>query len=168
MLTEYLLEKTKYEEILMMKTILLSIIMLLNSYTLRAEQSLVSYFFNAAKIGETQVLQEFLSNGFPVDQRNAQSYTALMMAAYYGQAESVDQLLIAGANPCLKDKRGHTAIMGAILKAEWKIVKKLYKTDCSKAYSSGKTLSEFASTFGQLEKLKAIEKNLKNNNEYFN
>ncbi len=126
------------------------------SASMSANDQLIEYFFSAAKIGEEEVLLEFLNNGFPVDQRNNQSYTALMMATYHGRKNAVEILLNNGANACLKDKRGHTAMMGAMVKAEWDIAKRLYKEDCKQAHSTGKTLEQFAAVFGQMDKLKAL------------
>jgi len=128
------------------------------SFPVVATDQLTAYFFSAAKTGEVEVLAEFLNNGFPVDQRNGQSYTALMMATYYGYKNAVEVLLDNGANACLKDKRGHTAMMGAVIKAEWEIAKRLYKEDCEKAHSSGKTLARFAAVFGQTDKLQALSR----------
>jgi len=139
-----------------MKQLYVSLLLLVGSLPVLANQKLIDYFFDAAKIGETEVLTEYLNKGFPVDQRNNQSYTALMMATYYGNKEAVEILLNHGANACLKDKRGHTAMMGAIVKAEWGIARQLYEEDCRQAHSTGKTLEQFAAVFGQTEKLKAL------------
>ena len=142
-----------------MKKLYLVMILLVSSPSIQANQELVEYFFNAAKIGETDVLSEFLNSGFPVNIRNKENYTALMMATYYGHMNSVTILLNNGANACLKDKRGHTAIMGAIVKAEWDIARILYKKDCKQAHSTGKTLEQFATIFGQMDKLKSLTDN---------
>lgn len=84
--------------------------------------------------------------GFPIDQRNTQSYTALMVAAYQGHRETVRLLLDSGANACLQDKRGNTALMGALIKREIGIVKDLYQADCSPEMrnKAGLNLKEFA------------------------
>ena len=50
-------------------------------------------FLAAAKTGNQDVINEFLNNGFPVDICHAQGYTALIMAAYYGQQQTVSTLL---------------------------------------------------------------------------
>lgn len=63
-------------------------------------QSLVGLFFDAARIGNDEVIDAFVSQGFPVDQHNNQSYTALMVAAYQGNRETVRLLLDSGANAC--------------------------------------------------------------------
>lgn len=128
--------------------------------------ALSRYFFAAARSGETAVLQEFLQAGFPVDLPNEGSYTALMIAAYQGQANAVNVLLKAGADACIRDKRGHTALMGAMIKAEWQIAKQLYAIDCDQNNSaeatdaitdkSQMTAAQFAEKFGQTEKFKAL------------
>ncbi|MDX3775665.1 ankyrin repeat domain-containing protein [Chromatiaceae bacterium AAb-1] len=123
------------------------------------QRQLIDYFFAAARTGNTEVLDEFLSAGFPVNLQNADSYTALMTATYYGHAQAVDLLLTHGADACIRDKRDHTAMMGAIVKAEWSIARTLYRIDCdTQAGQQGvKTLEEFAAVFGQSEKLAALK-----------
>lgn len=156
-----------------MRLLLLSL-MLLSALVHSEEQAadpleqLTSYFFAAARTGDVVVLNEFLQQGFPVNQRNNQSYTALMVATYAGQQAAVELLLKQGADACLRDKRGHTAMMGAIVKAEWSIGKILYPIDCNedssvdaKAPVTDKekmTVAQFAEVFGQSEKLQQLAK----------
>ena len=131
-----------------------------------AQADLNRYFFAAARTGDTVVLQEFLQAGYPVNQPNDASYTALMIAAYQGQATAVDLLLQAGADACIRDKRGHTALMGAMIKAEWRIARQLYAIDCDQGNSAKATdaitdknqmtAAQFAEKFGQSEKFKAL------------
>lgn len=114
-------------------------------------QLLVDYFFAAARTGDITVLEHFLDAGFPIDQRNSQTYTALMVAAYNGQEAATDLLLEHGADACLQDKRGNTAMMGAVIKAEFNIVKRLYAKECDAnlTNNAGMTLTEFARYWGQ-------------------
>ncbi len=74
-----------------------------------------------------------------------------MTAAYYGHASSVELLLEKGANACIQDKRGNTAIMGAIIKGEFSIAKRLYVINCSKNIknNAGLTLEEFTKMYGK-------------------
>ncbi|RVT46758.1 ankyrin repeat domain-containing protein [Rheinheimera sediminis] len=133
-------------------------------------EQLTSYFFAAARTGDTVVLNEFLQQGFPVDQRNKQSYTALMVATYSGQQGAVELLLKQGADACLRDKRGHTAMMGAIVKAEWTIGKMLYPIACEEDKSvdaktpvtdkNKMTVAQFAEVFGQSAKLQQLAKEI--------
>ncbi|MDC5870398.1 ankyrin repeat domain-containing protein [Vibrio europaeus] len=122
-------------------------------------QSLVELFFGAARIGNNEVVDTFVSQGFPIDQRNNQSYTALMVAAYQGNRETVRLLLDSGANACLQDKRGNTALMGALIKREIGIAKDLYQAECSPELrnKAGLNLKEFAETYGQSNVLKLIQ-----------
>ena len=125
---------------------------------LASQQELVDLFFDAAKIGNQDVINEFLKHGFPVDARNKAGYTPLMMAAYYGQQQTVATLLRHGADRCLRDNKGNTAIMGAMFKLEWSIVKQLKNVDCdANAKKTGqKTVAEFAKVIGQHEKLQQL------------
>lgn len=122
-------------------------------------QSLVDLFFDAARIGNNEVVDAFVSQGFPVDQRNNQSYTALMVAAYQGNRATVRLLLDSGANACLQDKRGNTALMGALIKREIGIAKDLYQADCSPELrnKAGLNLNEFAEIYGQSSVLKSLQ-----------
>ncbi|WP_373359105.1 ankyrin repeat domain-containing protein [Acinetobacter lactucae] len=122
------------------------------------EQELIDLFFAASRTGNQEVIHEFLKNGFPVDARNDNHYTALMVAAYHGQKEIVTTLLQYGADRCLRDSKGHTAVMGAIVKAEWSIAKQLKSTDCdAKAKKDGQLTTEaFAKVFGQEQKLEKL------------
>ncbi|MEZ8057043.1 ankyrin repeat domain-containing protein [Vibrio splendidus] len=121
-------------------------------------QSLVGLFFDAARLGNNEVVDAFVSQGFPVDQRNNQSYTALMVAAYQGNRETVGLLLDSGANACLQDKRGNTALMGALIKREISIAKDLYQAECSPELrnKAGLNLKEFAEIYGQPNVLKSL------------
>lgn len=123
-----------------------------------AQQELVEIFFAAAKTGNNEVISEFLKHGFPVDIQNNRGFTPLMMATYYGHQSVVTTLLNSGANRCIRDQKGHTALMGAIVKAEWSIAKQLKKVDCDvKAKQTGQlTAIEFAKVFGQEQKLRDL------------
>ncbi|WP_343569239.1 ankyrin repeat domain-containing protein [Acinetobacter sp.] len=125
---------------------------------INGQQELIDLFFAAARIGNIDVINEFLNQGFPVNVRNSDNYTALMIATYHGQHDIVNALIEHGADVCLRDSRGHTAVMGAIVKAEWKIARQLKKVDCdSKAKQENNlTTDEFAKVFGQEEKWKRL------------
>lgn len=122
-------------------------------------QSLVELFFDAARIGNNEVVETFLSQGFPIDQRNHETYTALMVSAYQGNKETVRLLLDFGANACLQDKRGNTALMGALVKREISIVQDLYRAECPSDIrnKAGLNLKEFAEVYGQSDVLKSLQ-----------
>lgn len=123
-----------------------------------AQQEVIDLFFAAARTGNHEVIHEFLKHGFPVDVRNKDGYTALMMATYYGHQDIVTSLLNQGADRCLRDNKGNTALMGAIFKLEWSIAKQLKSVDCDvNAKQTGqKTVAEFAKVIGQDQKLKQL------------
>jgi len=78
----------------------------------KADQQLIDYFFAAAKTGQVEVLDTFLDQGFPVNQRNNQSYTALMMATYHGQKPWGQRLPERQAGPYRHDGRRCQSGMG--------------------------------------------------------
>ena len=55
-------------------------------------------FFDAARTGRDDLLDGLIQSGMKPDERDAKGYTALIIAAYNGQAKSVD-LLISPATP---------------------------------------------------------------------
>ena len=81
-----------------------------------------------------------------------------MVAAYQGNRETVRLLLDSGANACMQDKRGNTALMGALIKREISIAKDLYQAECSPELrnKAGLNLKEFAEIYGQSNVLKSL------------
>ncbi|WP_432208353.1 ankyrin repeat domain-containing protein [Acinetobacter variabilis] len=134
------------------------------SVQMTSQQELIDLFFAAAKIGNSEVINEFLKHGFPVDVRNKDGYTPLMMATYYGHQDIVTTLLAKGADRCARDNRGNTALMGALFKMEFTIAKQLRQVDCdAQAKKTGqKTTSEFAKVIGQEKQLQKIIKEQEN------
>ena len=78
------------------------------------KSQLDAYLFDAARRGDTAMLAEFIRSGYDLDRADGKGYTALILAAYNGRKDAVSQLLAAGANPCAEDRRGNTALLGAI------------------------------------------------------
>ncbi|ENX11623.1 ankyrin repeat domain-containing protein [Acinetobacter variabilis] len=134
------------------------------SVQMTSQQELIDLFFAAAKIGNSEVINEFLKHGFPVDVRNQDGYTPLMMATYYGHQGIVNTLLTKGADRCARDNRGNTALMGALFKMEFSIAKQLRQVDCdAQAKKTGqKTTAEFAKVIGQEKQLQKIIKEQEN------
>lgn len=134
------------------------------SIQMTSQQELIDLFFAAAKIGNSEVINEFLKHGFPVDVRNQDGYTPLMMATYYGHQDIVTTLLAKGADRCARDNRGNTALMGALFKMEFTIAKQLRQVDCdAQAKKTGqKTTAEFAKVIGQEKQLQKIIKEQEN------
>ncbi len=131
-------------------------------------KELISLFFDAARTANNEVMIKFIDSGFPINEKNAKSYTALMVAAYQGHKDTVQLLLNEGANACIEDKRGNTALLGALLKGEIQIAKMLYKKKCAYEDSKNKAglnLTQFAEVFGQAGALKMIKEDSMNKNK---
>jgi len=113
--------------------------------------SLFAYYFAAARTNDTAVIEQFVDAGIPIDSYNNKGYTALMIATYHGNKNTVNTLLHLGANACLEDNRGNTALMAAIFRGEFSIAKTLVSLDCDNAHQNkaGQTAEQFAQTFGQ-------------------
>ena len=113
--------------------------------------SLLAYYFAAARTDDTAVITQFVDAGIPINSYNNKGYTALMIATYHGNKNTVNTLLQLGANACLEDNRGNTALMAAIFRGEFSIAKTLVGLDCDNAHQNkaGQTAEQFAQTFGQ-------------------
>ena len=121
-------------------------------------QQLRELYFDAARTGSTDRLGAFIEAHYDLDTRDESGYTALILAAYHGQKAAVEQLLVAGANPCSQDKRGNTALMGAIFKGEVSIAHRLLAADCAtdERNNSGQTAAMYAALFQRKDILDAL------------
>lgn len=125
---------------------------------LTQQEKLDQYLFRAAREGDVPVLETFVDSQYDLNRQDAKGYTPLILAAYHGHEPAVDLLLAAGVNPCTKDKRGNTALFGAIFKGEFSIVKKLINKDCvDSANNAGQTPAMYAALFGRLDALEVLE-----------
>ena len=128
---------------------------------------LETYYFEAARSGDQVLIKEYVKQGFPVDARTPQGYTALILAAYHGQLDTVKGLIALGANPCAKDQHGSTALMGATFKGELAIARLLLSQPCTQANDQnrdGQTAAMYAALGGNgklIEMLRQRGANLK-------
>lgn len=115
-------------------------------------------YFNAARLGRAEVMQEFINAHWDLGLQDDKGYTALILAAYHGHPTLVSQLLKAGANPCQADHRGNTALMGAIFKGELAIAGQLMKAPCAvdQRNRAGQTAAMYAALFQRKEILDAL------------
>ena len=119
---------------------------------------LQDYYFDAARRGDVAMLDTFIESGYALDTQDSKGYSALILAAYHGQADAVERLLAAGANACVQDKRGNTALMGAIFKGELKIARRLLATECNpdQRNQAGQTAAMYAGLFKRVELLNEL------------
>ena len=78
-----------------------------------------------AREGMAEELAGFVEHGLPVDVRDPDGNTALMLAAYHGHAGTVRRLLDLGADPDLRNQRDQSPVAGAIFKGEDEVVRLL-------------------------------------------
>lgn len=109
-------------------------------------------WFDAARVGRIDILRALLDAGYPIDAQTSSGYSATILAAYDGQPAALDFLLKRGANACLGDRNGNTALMGALYKGELDIARRLLATHCriDQANNAGETALAFAAMFGRL------------------
>ena len=119
--------------------------------TMRAENPLLAF----ARNGNVEGLAQFLTPE-NIDEKNHKGYSALMLAAYNGQFEACEYLLIHGADPNSVDTSGSTILMGAAFKGHFEIVKLLvnHGADVDAENPKGQTALQFAQMFGRSEVVK--------------
>lgn len=117
-------------------------------------------WFDAARAGRIDILSALVDAHYPIDAKTPAGYTALILSAYDEQPAALDYLLTKGADPCLTDRNGNTALMGALYKGELAIAKRLLETRCGidQTNNAGETALSFASLFGRLDMLPLLVK----------
>jgi uncharacterized protein len=81
--------------------------------------------FDLARDGDTAALAQYLDAGTPATVTNEAGDSLVMLAAYYGQAETVELLLARGADPNQENFKGQTPLAGAVFKGKAEIVQAL-------------------------------------------
>jgi uncharacterized protein len=112
-------------------------------------------WFAAARAGRLDILQALIDAHFPLDAKTPDGYTALILSAYDEHPDALKLLLSAGADACAADRRGNTALMGALFKGETEIATMLLDTHCAidQVNNAGETALSFAALFGRLDML---------------
>jgi uncharacterized protein len=83
---------------------------------------LVVIVTDLAREGRTEELLEFFDHGLPIDVRDQEGNTALMLAAYHGRTETVRALIGRGADVDLRNARDQSPVAGALFKGEDAVV----------------------------------------------
>ena len=68
-----------------------------------------------ASVGDRRKLRALLADGVDPNSGDEDGTTALMAAAFAGQADAVRELLEAGADPNVQDVSGMTALMNCVM-----------------------------------------------------
>ncbi|AEW85391.1 ankyrin repeat domain-containing protein [Flavobacterium columnare NBRC 100251 = ATCC 23463] len=144
-----------YTKIFLTLILLISPFFVSFSQNMNAQQELEKSFFYGARTSNIEILDEFIKTGISVNYQGENGYTAIMIAAYNGQKKAVEFLLSKGADLCIKDKRGNTALMGAIVASEDDIAKYLINNEKCDEETNKRTL-EYAQRFGRTEIIKFL------------
>src|SRR5690625_2956742 len=95
----------------------------MSALTPEQQDRLLAIMMDHARAGETAALQEAYERGYPLDIKDGDGNTALMLASYNGQVETLQMLITRGANVNLRNNRDQSPIAGAIFKGEEEVVK---------------------------------------------
>lgn len=82
------------------------------------QQRVVAIATDLARAGRTSELMEFLDHGLPVDAADPEGNTLLMLAAYHGNAGTVDALIARDADVDQRNNRDQSPVAGAFFKGE--------------------------------------------------
>lgn len=113
--------------------------------------------FQAARTGNIETIVRSADSGESLDVQDVTGYTPLILAAYNHQTEALQVLLDRGANPCLVDFKGQTALMSAAYKGFADEAQTLAsRCDVNMTNQSGKTALMLAALFGHQEVAKLL------------
>ncbi|GAA1106724.1 ankyrin repeat domain-containing protein [Nocardiopsis composta] len=85
-------------------------------------ERVVALAMDFARQGRTEELIEFFDHGLPVDTRDPNGNSLLMLAAYHGHAATVTALIGRGADVDLRNDRDQSPVAGALFKGEDEVV----------------------------------------------
>lgn len=86
---------------------------------------LAAKLFDMARRGQTDSLAAYLDAGIPINMRNSNGDTFVMLAAYYNHLELVDLLLSRGADINILNDKGQSPLAGAVFKDYKSVVRLL-------------------------------------------
>jgi ankyrin repeat protein len=125
------------------------------SLTPEQAERIVAIAGDLAREGKIGELSEFLDHGLPVDTADGDGNTLLMLAAYHGQAATVEALLARGADANARNARDQAPVAGALFKGEDDVVRLLVRVgaDLDAGTPSGRAAAQMFGKSALLESL---------------
>jgi ankyrin repeat protein len=115
--------------------------------------------FDAARLGRIDMIDPLVKAGADINAYDDRGFTPVILAAYNGQAATVDALIAKGANACRPDRdQGNTAQMGVAFKGEDAIAARLLKAGCdvNARNNAGQTALMMASLFNRTRQVEML------------
>lgn len=120
--------------------------------TPQQQEQLLAIMMDHARAGEFDALAQAYDRGYPLDVRDGDGNTALMLAAYNGHVETVEMLIARGADVNIPNSRNQSPIAGAIFKGEEEVVRVLKQAGAD-LDSGTPSARETAKLFGKTDLL---------------
>ena len=115
-------------------------------------------WFAAARNDEVMKIEALLQQAPSLlNLRDGKGYTALVLSSYHNHRALTLKLKSFGADPCLPDLRGNTALMGVIFKGHRELIIDLIGS-CAVDHrnNEGQTALMYASLFGREDTVKLL------------
>ena len=124
------------------------------------EDPRVERWFTAAEKGQFKTVQNMVAEGFPVDRRDRDDWTAVQFAALAGRPKTVAVLIAAGADVNQSDPLGMTPLMAAAVSGSRRTVTQLIAAgaDPDAQDSAGETATYMAEQAGHLRLARDLER----------
>ena len=128
-----------------------------NSYTITDSDGNTPVHIVVKANASDLLLQTLIKEGYPVDTRNADGYTALNYAIEANDVKTALVLLENGANPFQQiDKKGKNGISIALEKANKSMISNIVKYAGKKTDVQGNTILHYAAKTGSKEMVKTL------------
>lgn len=113
--------------------------------------------FDLARSGQTDELMSYVDRRAPVNLTNEKGDTLLLLASYYGHAETVAALLSRGADHARVNDKGQTALAAAVFKQSAEAVDHLMAAgaDPDLGGQSARATAQFFELTAMIERLDA-------------
>ncbi|HXH32112.1 MAG TPA: ankyrin repeat domain-containing protein [Bacteriovoracaceae bacterium] len=133
----------------MSKVFLSTIFLFLSFNGLTSE--LEERWFAAARNGDIKQIETLLKESPEnLNVQDEKGYSALILGSYHEHRDFTLKLMSMGANACLTDRKGNTALMGVIFKGHAEIINDLInKCDVNHQNNEGQTALMYSALFGR-------------------